>query len=364
MNRSSGHGFASILMLLFVGGLAIGALLVGLGAAAGQDAQTKETAEAASLSAAAAPVEQAPAEETPAEDAPAASDDGAMDDMAAPAAPADGPPAARSTPYGAEPLAHTLDGDVKVFTLTAAPTTWRTDDGTEHEAWAYNGQVPGPVIRGRVGERIRVEFANDLPEPTTIHWHGLNLPIGEDGVPGISQEPVAPGETHRYEFDLRAPGIFMYHPHYNTLAQQTKGLYGTFVVDPAEGPDPEVTEVFQVLSEMNGKFLINGKGFPSTDAYEVPRGKPVLVRTVNVGEMDHPMHLHGFLFRVVGADGGQVPVGAQYDRYTQNVAPGEAFDLKFTPNEVGTWLFHCHILGHVTGPNGIDAGMITTFKVV
>jgi FtsP/CotA-like multicopper oxidase with cupredoxin domain len=233
----------------------------------------------------------------------------------------------------------------------------------EHEAWAYNGQVPGPVIRGRVGERIRLVVTNELPEPTTIHWHGLRLAVDQDGVPGISQDPIPVGGTHTYEFDLRAPGIFMYHPHFNTLAQQTKGLYGTFVVDPASGPDPDVTEVFQVLSEMGGQFLINGKSFPSTDAYEVPLGKPVLIRVVNVGEMDHPMHLHGFLFRVVGADGGRVPKAAQFDRYTQNVAPGEAYDLRFTPDERGTWLFHCHILGHVTGPNGTDAGMITTFTV-
>jgi FtsP/CotA-like multicopper oxidase with cupredoxin domain len=287
-----------------------------------------------------------------------------MADMGAPVASTDGPPAAREIPYGAEPAEYTMDGDVKVFHLTAAPTTWRTADGVEQQAWAYNGQVPGPVIRGRVGERIRVEVKNELPEPTTIHWHGLKLAIDQDGVPGISQDPIPVGGTHTYEFDLRSPGIFMYHPHFNTLAQQIKGLYGTFVVDPPAGPDPDVTEVFQVLSEMGGQFLINGKSFPSTDAYTVPLGKPVLIRVVNVGEMDHPMHLHGFHFRVVGADGGRVPKAAQFDRYTQNVAPGEAYDLRFTPDERGTWLFHCHILSHVTGPNGTDAGMITAFKVV
>ena len=355
MERSSRHGFASILVLLFIGGLAIGGTMVGVGALASADPAPRAVAEAAP---APDPEPAAPAAEAPAE-APAAH--GGQGAAAKPALP--GPPAAREVAYGAEPVDFTMDGDVKVFKLTAAPTTWRTDDGTEHEAWAYNGQVPGPVIRGRVGERIRVEVTNDLPEPTTIHWHGLKLAIDQDGVPGISQEPIPVGGTHTYEFDLRAPGIFMYHPHFNTLAQQTKGLYGTFVVDPAAGPDPDAIEVFQVLSEMRGQFLINGKSFPSTDAYKVPLGKKVLIRVVNVGEMDHPMHLHGFLFRVVGADGGRVPKAAQFDRYTQNVAPGEAYDLEFTPDERGTWLFHCHILGHVTGPNGTDAGMITAFQV-
>ena len=105
------------------------------------------------------------------------------------------------------------------------------------------------------------------------------------------------------------------------------------------------------------------RSFPSTHSYKVPLGQKVLVRTVNLGEMDHPMHLHGFLFNVVGVDGGRVPPAAQYPRYTQNIAPGEAYDLEFTPDEKGTWLFHCHILGHVTGPNGTDAGMITAFAV-
>jgi len=340
--------------VLFASGLIMGAALIGLGVSAAPSATTT-TPEAPAAPAASA------------EDASASAGDHAGMDMGAPTPAAGepaGPPAAREAPYGTTPLPYTMDGDVKVFHLTAAPVRWRTDDTHTMEAWAYNGQVPGPVIRARVGERIRVVLLNRLPEPTTIHWHGVNLPIGQDGVPGISQDPVEPGERFTYEFTLRAPGLAMYHPHFNTLAQQTKGLYGTLVVDPAEGPDPDVTEVFQILSEGGGQFLINGRSFPSTDAYRVRKGERVLVRTVNLGEMDHPMHLHGFLFNVVGVDGGQVPPAAQYPRYTQNVAPGEAYDLEFTPNELGTWLFHCHILSHVTGPGGTDAGMITAFKVV
>ncbi|HWH13103.1 MAG TPA: copper oxidase, partial [Miltoncostaeaceae bacterium] len=288
-------------------------------------------------------------------------------DMGGTAAPAAGgkdtTPAARTVPYGTKPLPYTMDGGVKVFRLTAAPAKWRLDDDTTVEAWTYNGQVPGPVIRGRVGERVRIVVTNRLPEPTTIHWHGLSLPIREDGVPGISHDPIAPGKTFTYEFTLRHVGMNMYHPHYNTLEQQTKGLYGALVVDPAEGPRRDVKEVFQVLSEMNGKFLINGRSFPSTDAYTVRRGQKVLIRTVNLGEMDHPMHLHGFLFTVVGADGGEVPASARFPRYTQNVAPGESYDMEFTPDQRGAWLFHCHIIGHVTGPGGSDAGMITAFAV-
>jgi FtsP/CotA-like multicopper oxidase with cupredoxin domain len=286
---------------------------------------------------------------------------GATTTAAAAGAPAE--PANRATPYGTTPLKWTMDGGVKVFRLTAAPVQWRVDDTHTMDAWAYNGQVPGPVIRARVGDRIRIVVTNHLPEPTTIHWHGVALPISQDGVPGISQDPIKPGERFTHEFDLKAPGLAMYHPHFNTLSQQTKGLYGVLIVDPAEAPDPDVVEAFQVLSEGGGQFLINGKSFPSTDAHPVKLGQKVRVHMINLGEMDHPMHLHGFLFTVVAQDGGDIPVPARHPVYTQNVAPGEAFTIEFTPDEPGTWLFHCHILGHVTGPNGTDAGMITPFVV-
>jgi len=345
---------------LFLAGLALGGVLVGMGAAS-SGAPPKADAAAPAPAAAAAP----------AESASATADHSGMDMGGASAtatttpAAADAPagPVKRAAPYGTTPLKYTMDGTVKVFRLTAAPVTWRLDETHTLDAWAYNGQVPGPVIRATVGDRIRIVVTNNLPEPTTIHWHGVSLPISQDGVPGISQDPIAPGDSFTYEFDLKAPGLAMYHPHFNTLHQQSKGLYGTLIVDPPGGPDPGVLEAFQVLSEGGGQYLINGKSFPATDAYEVKLGQKVRVHTINLGEMDHPMHLHGFLFTVVAQDGGEIPVSAQHPVYTQNVAPGEAFTIEFTPDEPGTWLFHCHILGHVTGPNGTDAGMITTFTV-
>jgi FtsP/CotA-like multicopper oxidase with cupredoxin domain len=349
------------LLTLLTAGLLAGGLAVGMAAQAGASSPTETTASASST---ATPVSVPAAATTAGAHAGMDMGGSASSGSTATAPAAGGPPAARTEPYGTTPLPYTLEDGVKVFHLTAAPTTVKTDDTHVQQVWAYNGQVPGPVIRARVGDRVRIVVTNHLPEPTTIHWHGINLPNSQDGVPGISQKPIAPGASFTYEFTLRRPGLAMYHPHYDTLGQQTRGLYGALVVDPATGPDPGVQEVFQVLSEMNGQYLINGKSYPATDGYTVHLGKPVLVRTINVGEMDHPMHLHGFLFKVVGVDGGQVPTAAQYERYTQDVAPGEAYDFEFTPNELGTWLFHCHILAHVTGPNGTDAGMITAFKVV
>ncbi len=291
---------------LFLAGLALGGVLVGMGAASAGSSLEDDVAEAPAAAASAA-----------AASAPAATDHSGMSmDMGASptgatttpvASDAPAEPANRTTPYGTKPLAYTMDGNVKVFRLTAAPKTWRVDETHTMQAWAYNGQVPGPVIRARVGDRIRIIVTNHLPEPTTIHWHGVALPITQDGVPGISQKPIQTGKSFTYEFDLKAPGLAMYHPHFNTLAQQTKGLYGVLIVDPAEGPEPGVVEAFQVLSEGGGQFLINGKSFPSTDAYTVKVGQKVRVHMVNLGEMDHPMHLHGFLFTVVAQDGGAIP---------------------------------------------------------
>jgi FtsP/CotA-like multicopper oxidase with cupredoxin domain len=348
-----------IVLGLFLVGLALGGMLVGMGAASAGSSLEEDATET--------PPATAPASPTAATSPQGTSHAGMDMDMGAAttAVAADAPaePANRATPYGTTPLKYTMDGGVKVFRLTAAPVKWRVDDTHTMDAWAYNGQVPGPVIRATVGDRVRIVVTNHLPEPTTIHWHGVALPISQDGVPGISQKPIEPGKSFTYEFDLKAPGLAMYHPHFNTLAQQTKGLYGVLIVDPAEAPDPDVVEAFQVLSEGGGQFLINGKSFPSTDAYPVKVGQKVRVHVVNLGEMDHPMHLHGFLFTVVAQDGGAIPESARHPVYTQNVAPGESFTIEFTPDSPGTWLFHCHILGHVTGPNGTDAGMITAFAV-
>jgi manganese oxidase len=269
----------------------------------------------------------------------------------------------RKEPYGTHPLAYTLDHGVKVFHLTAEPVRWRIDSHTVVNAWAYNGQVPGPVIRVRQGDRVRIVFTNRLPEQTTIHWHGIDVPNDQDGVPGVTQEPIPARATFTYHFRVtNQPGLYAYHPHYDTMKQEGLGMYGAFVVDPRSGP-VYAHEMFQVLAEQGGYYLINGKSFPSTDAYAFHRGDRVLIRTINMGVMSHPMHLHGFSFTEVGANGGTIPVRDRYPMFTQDVAPGTMYDAAFTANRAGVWLYHCHILSHVTGPNGTDAGMITAFKV-
>ena len=122
--------------------------------------------------------------------------------------------------------------------LRAAPASARLIPGSERETavWAYGGEVPGPVLRFRQGERVRIHFTNDLPQPTTVHWHGLRVPNGMDGVPGISQAPVPPGGAFVYEFDLEDAGTYWYHPHFRSAEQQDRGLHGALVVEERDPP--------------------------------------------------------------------------------------------------------------------------------
>jgi FtsP/CotA-like multicopper oxidase with cupredoxin domain len=275
------------------------------------------------------------------------------------------PTGGRTTPYGSQPLQYTLDHGVKVFHLVARPAKWYVDKTHAVRAWTYNGQVPGPLIRVRQGDVVRIVVTNNLPEPTAVHWHGLFVPNSMDGVPGVTMKAIAPDASFTYQFKItNPPGLFMYHPHYDTLNQMTKGMYGAFVVDPKSGPPKGVHEMFQVLASLGGMEVINGKSFPATDSYSFKRNSEVLIRTISADTaMNHPMHLHGFSFLEVGQNGAVVPTRDQYPMFEQDVAPGETFDQLFRPDRDGIWLYHCHNLTHVTGANGGDAGMITAFKV-
>ena len=275
------------------------------------------------------------------------------------------PRRSRAKPYGTTALPYTLDHGVKVFHLVARPAKWRVDTHTVVHAWTYNGQVPGPLLRFRQGDRVRVVVTNKLSEPTAVHWHGLDVPNAMDGVPGVTMKAIKPGKSFTYSFTVvNAPGLYIYHPHYDTLKQEGLGMYGALIVDPKTGTPRGVHEMIQVLSSFGGSYLINGKSFPSTDAYSLPAGSTGLIRMINMDTaMNHPMHLHGVSFTEVGANGGAIPRRLQRKMDEQDVAPGEAFDMRFDATHKGVWLLHCHNLTHVTGPNGADAGMITVLKV-
>jgi FtsP/CotA-like multicopper oxidase with cupredoxin domain len=302
--------------------------------------------------------------------------------------PDEGVPKATET-KGGQPLPFKLVHGVKVFALTAKSVKWQILPKFKSlpdiwaTTWSYNGQIPGPMIRVAQGDRIRVIFKNELPDPTSIHWHGVRVPNNMDGVaePAITQHPVKPGETFTYEFTVKDAGTFFYHSHVETDRQVPAGLSGALIVDPKRPRakvDLDYTVMLQewrvnpktgktwpampAMSEPNF-FTINGKAFPATETLEVKKGQRVRIRFIGGGQFAHPMHLHGFPFKIVATDGFPVPEAARLTKDTVNVAPGERYDIDFIAEEEGTWIFHCHVLHHVTNDDLEPGGLIFAIKV-
>jgi FtsP/CotA-like multicopper oxidase with cupredoxin domain len=255
-----------------------------------------------------------------------------------------------------------MDGNVKVYTLTAKEMQWETEPGKKYRAFAYNEQVPGPQIRVREGDRVRVVLNNQLPESTVIHFHGLEVPNDQDGVPFITQPPVKPGESYTYEFTVPNAGSHMYHSHHNAANQVMMGLLGAFIVEPKRPIAIEKADVDYVMILNDGPlgFTINGKGFPATEPIVVKRGQKLRMRYMNEGMMIHPMHLHGMHMTVFAKDGWNQPAPWKCD--TLNIAPGERWDVIINCNNPGTWAFHCHILTHAESQHGMF-GMVTALVV-
>lgn len=289
----------------------------------------------------------------------------------------DGLPVAAADRLGGSLLeSEDMDG-LRVFKLTADEIAWPITDSVKVHAYAYNGQVPGPMIRVKAGEKIRILFTNNLAEPSTIHWHGVDVPIEMDGVPGISQDPVKPGETFTYEFTVpNTPGTFFYHTHVMPDKQQALGLSGAFIIDPATPParkawDSEYTLVLGEWTIKDGGnlpsmpmegmfpnyFTINGKSWPDTQRISAKVGERILLRIVNAGAFAHPVHVHGAPFKVIASDGHPIPATAQLTKDTIQVAPGERYDLLWTPTRPGAWLVHCHINHHTMNDGQEVEGM-------
>jgi FtsP/CotA-like multicopper oxidase with cupredoxin domain len=278
---------------------------------------------------------------------------------------------------GGQPLTFKVENGVKVFELTASPVRWTILDNVKVTAWTYNGSVPGPMIRVTEGDKVRVILKNELPEATSIHWHGIPVPNDMDGM-----TPIQPGESFTYEFTAPPAGTFMVHSHVNSDKQLGLGLYAPFIVDPkVPQADKPAVDVTWMLSEwrvgsdgqtyaampMAGAepnyFTINGKSYPDTAAIAVKKGERVRVRLANVGQFTHPMHLHGMNFKIVAYDGVPLPPEQQIVRNTVPVNPGELVDIEFVADNVGTWMFHCHVLHHVTNDNVEPGGLVALVKV-
>jgi FtsP/CotA-like multicopper oxidase with cupredoxin domain len=269
---------------------------------------------------------------------------------------------AKTGKMGNQRLAPRVENGVKVFELTARPMKWETEPGKFVDAWAYNEQVPGPQIRVTEGDRVRVVIKNELPESTAMHFHGVIVPLPQDGVPFITQPPVKPGESFTYEFTAKNPGSHMYHSHINAAKQVGMGLLGGFIIEPRRPRKVERADVDYVMILNDGVhgYTLNGKGFPATEPIVAKLGQKVRIRFMNEGMMIHPMHLHGMPMKVIDKDGWAQPQPWLCD--TLNIAPGERWDVIVDCDNPGTWAFHCHILPHAEGEHGMF-GMVTAIVV-
>ena len=261
-------------------------------------------------------------------------------------------------------------GDVEEFTLVAQQVEWELLPGVMTMADTFNGTVPGPTIRVTEGDTVRVTVNNELPQETSVHWHGLHVPNEMDGVAGVTQDPIMPGETFTYEFIASHAGTFMYHSHSRFSREQIdRGLYGVLIIDPQKPERPrfdrEYTLALQgwmVGADMGdgaamgmdyNYFTINGKSFPATEPLVVEEGDVVRVRLLNPSQTIHPMHLHGQDFKVVAKDGE--PLKEPFIANTLDVEQGETYDIVFIANNPGVWAFHCHDLHH-TANDGVEPG--------
>ncbi len=269
-----------------------------------------------------------------------------------------------------------IENGVKVFDLEASVIRWSILPGVTVEAFAYNKQVPGPTLRVTQGDRVRINVTNRLPESTTVHWHGLDVPNAMDGPAYVTQKPIEPGETFSYEYTVEQSGTYFYHTHDHVDRQQALGLYGALIIDPKNPADAitadlEYTVQLQEWLKREGLtfpsmpmdggfpnfFTINGKSYPATDTIKMKVGQLLKIRFVGSNTTAiHPMHIHGGPFEVAAIDGATLPQSARYTADTVNVGPGQRFDVLWRALRPGKWLLHCHIPHHTTNNNVEEKG--------
>jgi len=268
------------------------------------------------------------------------------------------------TPNG-KTLAWKKAGNVKVGHLIAEVVDHEFAPGLRGPCWGYNGSTPGPTIEVIEGDRLRLYVTNRLLEPTTVHWHGIILPNGMDGVSGLTQKPIMPGETFVYEFSVQEPGTYMYHPHFDEMTQIALGMTGMFIVHPKRPRGPQVDRDYALMThewriDVGSKrpnpnemtdfnvLTFNSKAFPGTEPLLVGRGERVRIRLGNLSPMEHhPIHIHGVHFKITATDGGYIPESAQWPENTVLVPVGSTRTIEFVAKEAGDWAMHCHMTHHV-----------------
>jgi FtsP/CotA-like multicopper oxidase with cupredoxin domain len=268
------------------------------------------------------------------------------------------------TPNGAA-LAFRVVDNVKVFHLVAEEVDHEFARGLRAHCYGFNGRVHGPTIEALEGDRVRIYVTNRLKVPTSIHWHGVLLPNGMDGVGGLTQRPIEPDETFRYEFPLLQHGTYMYHSHHDEMTQMAMGLMGLFVIHPRypQAPRPD-REYAYLLSEWRiavgsrrpdpnemadfNVLTLNARTAPGTAPIVARIGDRVRLRIGNLSGMSHhPIHLHGHTFEIAATDGGAVPPAARWPEVTALVPTGSTRDFEFVADNPGDWPLHCHMTHHV-----------------
>ena len=257
----------------------------------------------------------------------------------------------------------------KVFNITVKEVDWEVEPGKIVKAMTYNGTVPGPEIHVNVGDKVRIVVTNELSESTSVHFHGIRVPNKYDGVDPYTQKPIMPGETFTYEWTTVEPAVGIYHSHHDAQVQIPDGLFGTFLVGEMPIPDVLVAKGYtqidkEVSMTLNDSGVIglslNGKSFPATDPYTLRLGQVMMVHYQNEGLMGHPMHMHQPVGWIIAKDG--VPLLVPQPADTIWVAPGERYTVLYKATDLGVWAWHCHILSHAEGPQGMF-GMVTALIV-
>jgi len=268
-------------------------------------------------------------------------------------------------------LAPRIENGVKVFDLDASVIQWNILSWKTVVAYAINKQVPGPRLDLTEGDHVRINFTNHLPEPTSMHWHGLVVPNRMDGPANITQAPVPPGGRYTYEYVVQQSGTYFYHSHARPDRQQALGMYGALIIHPRDTAKEEKADleyVVQLQEWLNrdgltypamimegalpNYFTINGKAYPSTETIRMRVGQRLKFRIIGTNNnFIHPMHMHGGPFTVVARDGINLSPTARFDADVINVGPGQRYDVIWPAREPGKWIFHCHIPHHTLNNN-------------
>jgi FtsP/CotA-like multicopper oxidase with cupredoxin domain len=299
-------------------------------------------------------------------------------DMHAPLSPPNGRPYRPVATLNGWTLPWRMQHGIKEFHLVAEPVLREIAPGMKAHLWGYNGQSPGPTIEVVEGDRVRIYVTNRLPEHTSIHWHGQRLPSGMDGVAGLSQPAIKPGQTYVYEFTAARAGTFMYHPHADETTQMAMGMMGFWVTHPRDpklmAVDRDYVFLMNAYDINPGSFTpnvstmldfnlwtFNSRAYPGISPMVARQGERVRIRLGNLSMTNHPVHLHGHEFVVAGTDGGWIPPAARWPEVTMDLGVGQMRAIEFTASAPGDWAFHCHKSHHTM--NAMGHGLPNTLGV-